>query len=148
MRVAFCALVTIAACRSSSPPASPPPGSGATATSSAPARDPSWPSVLSITDDNGCFTRNGLVHCWGANDMGQLGDGTQRPRDEAAPAAAITDAIDVATLTGEVCALHRTGAVVCWGVDEAPRPVLDDVARIEGHDRYVCGVRNDGTVAC
>lgn len=56
------------------------------------------------------------VKCWGRNNNGQLGDGTQlnSPSPKAIPA--ITDAKALAIGTFFSCALHETdGAVSCWG---------------------------------
>ncbi|MFT3772425.1 MAG: hypothetical protein QM820_44085 [Minicystis sp.] len=55
------------------------------------------------------------VVCWGANDSGQLGDGTL---DDHAQATAVTGLSGVAQVTASsshTCALHTNGAVSCWG---------------------------------
>ncbi len=53
----------------------------------------------------------GVVLCWGANDGGQLGDGTFE--DSAAPVAVLdmTDAVQLE----RSCVLRRDGTVWCWG---------------------------------
>lgn len=70
----------------------------------------------------GCaIHRDGGVSCWGANNVGQVGDGTREARIEPVRLAGITDAIDVSLgrqtteVTAHSCVLHRDGGVSCWG---------------------------------
>lgn len=62
---------------------------------------------------------DGSVRCWGANTVGQLGDGTFD--DSTAPVAVggIDDATDLAVALGHACASTAEGTVVCWGSDDA-----------------------------
>lgn len=53
--------------------------------------------------------------CWGANDHGQLGDGTTTDRLTPVPVTDLTDAIHVAAGAGHSCALRASGQAVCWG---------------------------------
>ncbi len=75
--------------------------------------------VLALTagGQHSCaLTDTGAVKCWGRNDFGQLGDGTNTNR---------TAPVEVAGLTGGVravsaghmhtCAVMTTGSVKCWG---------------------------------
>jgi hypothetical protein len=60
---------------------------------------------------------NGTMACWGRNDFGQLGDGTQSNRNVAVDVSGLTDA---ATAIGggssHTCALFPTG-IRCWGLN-------------------------------
>ncbi|WP_251445066.1 MULTISPECIES: RCC1 domain-containing protein [unclassified Microbacterium] len=59
------------------------------------------------------------VKCWGANDSGQLGDGTFT--DSPAPVAAIGASRAVALSAGSgshVCALLEDGSMMCWGAND------------------------------
>ena len=60
--------------------------------------------------------RDGRISCWGNNESGQLGIGHRRynplTRSEV---IGITDATAVAAGESHTCALHRTGAISCWG---------------------------------
>jgi alpha-tubulin suppressor-like RCC1 family protein len=79
-----------------------------------------------------CAVRaTGSVVCWGADDVGQLGDGTvSSPAANPSPVTVvgITDAVAVSAGTSHTCAVRATGAVVCWGSD-------------------VSGALGDGTIA-
>ncbi len=67
----------------------------------------------------------GDVLCWGANDQGQIGDGSTTDRPSPTPVAGLTDAVLIHLATpGEgsptshptsACAVRRAGGVVCWG---------------------------------
>jgi alpha-tubulin suppressor-like RCC1 family protein len=76
------------------------------------------------------------VVCWGDNRFGQCGPSIARPID------GIDDAIDLALGEWHSCALHRGGAVSCWGrghrgqlghgrgVEQEARPVLVDTSAL------------------
>lgn len=62
------------------------------------------------------------ISCWGANEIGQLGNGQSgQGKNSAVPVKVqdITDAAAIATggssIYGRSCALHQDGAVSCWG---------------------------------
>jgi alpha-tubulin suppressor-like RCC1 family protein len=59
----------------------------------------------------------GTVKCWGANDEGQLGDGTTTTPTPPAPVtvSGITDATTVASGRTHTCAVRSGGTVRCWG---------------------------------
>ena len=116
------------------------------------------------------LTDNGSVYCWGANDRGQIGDGTQIQRltptqiDFGGSAA-----LEISTGEGHSCALLDDGGVSCWGTGGngemgssggqalSPREVAlgtGDVAvgiavgyggEGSGHS---CAVLDDGTLKC
>lgn len=58
---------------------------------------------------------SGGVVCWGGNQYGQLGDGTQQDRSTPAAIVGITDAIQISSGYLHACALHADGTVSCWG---------------------------------
>jgi alpha-tubulin suppressor-like RCC1 family protein len=61
------------------------------------------------------LTRGGIVRCWGANDRGQLGDGTQMDRPRPVVVPGLTDAVRISAGDAHTCAIRMSGDVVCWG---------------------------------
>jgi alpha-tubulin suppressor-like RCC1 family protein len=117
--------------------------------------------------------RDGTVWCWGANQAGQLGNGSVA--SAAAPVAVSDDAgrgfgdvADVDAGLDFTCARRLDGTAWCWGsgrrlgggdaageVDQ-PHPrqvrtaggVLDGVVQVSAGATHACAVRVDGSVWC
>jgi alpha-tubulin suppressor-like RCC1 family protein len=74
--------------------------------------------AVSLGIQYGCLVRtDGTAWCWGANDKGQLGDGTTVDRTSPTQVR-LPAGIKVSTIgTGEshTCALDTAGGVWCWG---------------------------------
>jgi alpha-tubulin suppressor-like RCC1 family protein len=65
-----------------------------------------------------CVINGSLVGCWGANDFGQLGNGSIAPGAQFAPTfLAIRGVVDLAMGHAHTCALHSDGTVGCWGAN-------------------------------
>ncbi|WP_428266453.1 hypothetical protein [Haliangium sp.] len=113
----------------------------------------------------------GTLHCWGANEAGQLGIGHDQDADtpalvvSAADGLALPEVTDVCTGRQHTCALTTRGEVLCWGSNEhgqlgvageasSTRPVsvaLDapvaDVGLTCGAD-HTCAIMEDSTLRC
>lgn len=76
-------------------------------------------SMIAAGADFSCaVTDAGAVRCWGANDDGQLGDGTFAAHPRPVPVQGVSDAIAVTAGDGtHACALTAAGAVWCWGAN-------------------------------
>lgn len=62
---------------------------------------------------------NGAVYCWGANDWGQLGDGTLIERLTPTPVAALPATANTVAAGGDfTCAILVSNALMCWGHNE------------------------------
>lgn len=110
-----------------------------------------------------CVLRSsGGVSCWGgANNWGQLGDGTTTPSPVTpVEVLGIDDAVDISVGGGRACAALASGAVKCWGglysagpsqIEATPTPAviagLDDVVQVSVGGA-TCAVRSSGSVAC
>lgn len=133
-------------------------------------------TTLSVFRDFSCAVRSdGTAWCWGQNDKGQLGNGTNT--DSVTPvqvvgaggAGFLSGVVSVAAGEKQACARTTAGAVWCWGENNqgqlgdgtrtnrsTPAPVhgpegvgfLAGVASLDaGHD-HLCAVRSDGTLWC
>lgn len=72
---------------------------------------------LALGRRHGCFlTDAGEVHCWGANEIGQLGTGAPLDTIQATPVPLELPPIaEIAAWGDHTCALDREGRVFCWG---------------------------------
>ena len=60
----------------------------------------------------------GGVVCWGANDVGQLGDGTSTSRMTPTPVSGLESGVAaIAAGSCHTCAVTTGGGVLCWGVN-------------------------------
>jgi alpha-tubulin suppressor-like RCC1 family protein len=112
----------------------------------------------------------GRVACWGENDRGQLGLGSQDGSDHPTPLlTGVTGAAEVATSLNASCARMYNGSVQCWGsgaqscllgtesdgttcVSSALSPHqvhgLANVQQLVGGDSFFCARLTDGGVSC
>ena len=81
---------------------------------------------------------DGDVYCWGANDHGQLGDGTTTARLR--PVPGFTDAERVVAGRDHTCVLTNDGAVWCWGRNDAGQLGLGTTGADEPTPRQVPGL--------
>ena len=107
----------------------------------------------------------GEVRCWGNNAAGQLGvpptelASTRTPR----PVVGLTGVVALGAGERHSCAVLSSGALVCWGANEAgqlgadavgttlpPQVVkgLDGVVGVAPGGRHTCALLRDGTVRC
>ncbi len=59
--------------------------------------------------------RDGTVTCWGRNQLGQLGNGTDVESSTPSPVPGLSGVEQIAAGAMHVCARHRDGTVQCWG---------------------------------
>ena len=62
---------------------------------------------------------DGTVSCWGANQSGQLGNGTTNSSTVPVGVVGVTNAVAVAVGGQYSCALHADGTVSCWGANDS-----------------------------
>ena len=55
------------------------------------------------------------VWCWGSNNFGALGDGTNTSRLAPVPVVGLNNAVNVSCSSGTTCATLSSGSVSCWG---------------------------------
>ncbi|AKV00307.1 regulator of chromosome condensation RCC1 [Labilithrix luteola] len=92
-------------------------------------------AVFAGGNDTCIIAANGDLHCWGANQSGQLGtlEGDDKPRPQRI-AGLDEQAVSAAIMDGSICALLRSGRVACWGdnlVGQLGRGARDETIHVE-----------------
>ncbi|MDQ1246491.1 MAG: hypothetical protein QG597_859 [Actinomycetota bacterium] len=105
----------------------------------------------------------GLVKCWGANSVGQLGDGTTTRRTAPVTVAGIRGAVALSAGGYHTCAVVAGGQVKCWGFNGSGQlgdgsftnrisPVtvagLSGVTAMAAGGDHTCAVVAGGQVKC
>lgn len=68
--------------------------------------------------DHACaIVTGGNINCWGNNDEGQLGDGSNVTRPAPVPVNLGAPALDVSGGAFHTCAVDSSGGVRCWGLN-------------------------------
>ncbi len=109
-------------------------------------------------------TTAGEVWCWGANELGQLGDGTKTNRPSAKKVEGLPSIVRVATGTHHTCALAVDESLWCWGGNTqgesgigtmGPDPVftptklkMPGVIGVSAGGYHTCAYDVQGTVYC
>ena len=76
-------------------------------------------TALALGRAHGCaLLEAGTVKCWGANEAGQLGDGSLAPRTGPVDVAGLSGVTALAAGQNHTCALLAGGGVKCWGANE------------------------------
>lgn len=72
---------------------------------------------VSVGNYHGCaLLDTGGVKCWGANNYGQLGDGTTTTRTSPVSVSGLTSGVSsISVGSGTSCAVLTSGALKCWG---------------------------------
>ncbi|MBF8291020.1 MAG: regulator of chromosome condensation, partial [Chloroflexi bacterium] len=160
----------VAACASAASSAP----TGSPATSPTPTPRPTAPpraespaiSRLAAGGRHTCAVTDGdAVKCWGANDAGQLGDGTTIGQSTPVDVAGLASGVVAITAGGtHSCALTTAGGVKCWGSNGAGQlgngtttdsSIPVDVAGLASEVNFVaagsahtCAVTSGGAVRC
>jgi hypothetical protein len=110
------------------------------------------------------LTASGQVLCWGANEVGQLGDGTFEARLRPAPVAGLPNAVAIDTGSRHTCAITADRTLFCWGANDwgqlgdgtktaRPRParvtsLSGDIVALGTGEEHTCAASSAGEVAC
>ena len=77
-----------------------------------------WPTVVPAGASQAtasCAILAGAIQCWGYNDVGQLGNGTNTTSPTPVSVAGINDAVAVSSAFSSSCAIVGGGHAACWG---------------------------------
>jgi alpha-tubulin suppressor-like RCC1 family protein len=121
-------------------------------------------AAVAAGDEHACaLRRGGTVICWGANDHGQLGLGTESPPTGHRDVPGLRGVTAIAAGGATTCALRGDGTVACWGggasgqlgdggLTGRPTPVtvtgLSDATAVTVGDAGACALRADGVALC
>lgn len=114
-----------------------------------------WRTIFAAFAVTCGITKTGVTYCWGANDRGQLGNGTQTQRTVPTRVATTQRFTTIAGDYYTVCGVTDASEVYCWGATSSgyaltPRLVqaglrARDVAVADG---AACAVGTDDVVSC
>jgi alpha-tubulin suppressor-like RCC1 family protein len=122
-------------------------------------------AVVSIAagDAHTCAKTDRGVYCWGANDAGQLGDGTTNDAHAPVLVHGVDAAVELGAGARHTCARLANKTIACWGANDAhqladgtmtpsSRPVtvfgLVGVARLAVAGDAACVLLSDDAVRC
>lgn len=106
---------------------------------------------------------DGSISCWGNNNLGQLGNGTQTNSFAPVPVSGISTAVSVTSDYGVSCALLSSQKVMCWGenvfgelgdgtTDSSNIPVtvsgINSAIAISTGNTHSCALLLNQTVVC
>jgi alpha-tubulin suppressor-like RCC1 family protein len=124
------------------------------------------PSVVAATSvavgsAHACVVEAGFARCWGANDDGQLGDGTKKAHALPERVVDLRDVVQLALGDHHSCARLEDGSARCWGCGEwgqlgnggndshlTPQPVSGLLAAIDlsARSELTAATRHDGVL--
>lgn len=147
------------------PPASTSASSEPTHASSEAAVSGTTPTLVAGGEHFCSVNDSGGVTCWGANEYGQLGNGSKKSSSKPVAVAGLgTGVRALAAGTYHTCALTDKGGVKCWGTNiygrlgngtlkDSSRPVdvvglSSGVVQIASYAKFSCAVTSDGAVKC
>jgi alpha-tubulin suppressor-like RCC1 family protein len=109
------------------------------------------------------LTEDGILFCWGSNEYGQLGTGTDVSTASAVAVGGEQRFMEVAAGTAHTCAIERGGRLWCWGhntfgqlgngtrvSEPRPAPVQFDLGfrSVAAGGAHTCGIAADGRMYC
>jgi alpha-tubulin suppressor-like RCC1 family protein len=107
------------------------------------------------------LTPEGGVQCWGNNDYGQLGDGTNIGSNVRVEVLGIEGGVSIVAGGNHTCVLESNGSVWCWGENtmgqlgngttansNVPVKVLDGAVDVTAGIDYTCAVMESGEANC
>ena len=106
---------------------------------------------------------NGKVKCWGADDSGQLGDGSYTAYNRPVEVPGLSNVIAISAGGEHTCAVLNTGEVKCWGKNSSGQlgdgtkklsaePVnvhgLTNVISVSAGSEHTCAITKEGGAVC
>jgi len=121
-------------------------------------------TALSAGIEHACaIAADSTAWCWGANDLGQLGDGSTTDTTQPAPVTGARKFIAVTVGYSHSCGLEAAGDIYCWGDNSlgqlgdtlvaqasTPRLVVGGLTflSVSAGAAHTCGVTTAGSAYC
>lgn len=122
------------------------------------------PADVAVGGNHACVVRAGAVLCWGANNHGQLGNGTMTEATTATPITVTSETfVGVSAGSDHTCAWTSGGLLYCWGDNAYGQlgdgtkmdrtmptlvPSLPSVRDASAGSNHTCAAQMDGQVFC
>lgn len=119
---------------------------------------------LSVGYDHSCaVASDSSLWCWGHNDLGEVGDNTQRDRSQPTRIGGTAQWSKVSAGDFHTCAIQTDGQLYCWGYDYygelgggtpaariTPAQIIDHATwrEVSAGSRVTCGIKTDDTLWC
>jgi alpha-tubulin suppressor-like RCC1 family protein len=125
-------------------------------------------SSVALGGDHTCAVKqDGSLWCWGDNEYGQLGNGTQLQKTTPYPVITPAGALSISVGGSHSCAIKTDGSLWCWGNNSSGQlgngesgrvgsyfpsqvspPMLSDVSFVSLGGEHSCAVKIDGSLWC
>jgi len=120
-------------------------------------------AIASGYDQSCAVLADGTVKCWGYNNAGQLGNGSNTESDSPVTVSGLTGATAIAAGYDFTCAVLSDGTARCWGANgngqlgngstvSSNTPVtvsgISGATAIAAGQNHACAVLSDGTARC
>lgn len=121
-------------------------------------------AILSAGETHTCAVlSDGIIKCWGNNDSGQLGNGTNTDSNVSVVVSGINNAVSVSAGFEHTCAVLSDGSIRCWGSnkwgklgngthnDSNMPVVVNDINNAENVSTgkyHTCAILSDRSIRC
>jgi alpha-tubulin suppressor-like RCC1 family protein len=120
-------------------------------------------AIAAGVDDTCALLVGGSIDCWGANSVGELGDGTTEASNTPVAVGGITNATAITVGNDDACAVLAAGGIDCWGwnsdgelgdgtTEGSLTPVavtgISDATQVSAGDAFACALLHGGSVDC